>query len=230
MFLFQVMFLYPGAAPYCAGQEVAAPAGAGEISGLKEELKNLRFELVQALARTLEVKDPYTRAHSERERRMAGLAAKELKLPEDAVLEVEYAALLHDIGKIAIDRSILLKPSRLTPVEYDEMKKHPAAGYEILAPVGFLKNTALMVLHHQEWFNGKGYPKGLKGEEIPLGARIVSVMDAWDAMTSDRPYRKALSREAALAELRKGAGTQFDPEVVEVFIRVEERVTSGSRP
>ena len=103
------------------------------------------------------------------------------------------------------------------------MKKHPAIGHQILAPVKFLGPVAQMVLYHQEWYNGQGYPEGLSGEEIPLGARIVAIIDAWDAMTSDRPYRKALLREKAIAELKNGAGTQFDPRAVEAFLRIEER-------
>ena len=102
------------------------------------------------------------------------------------------------------------------------MKKHPSLGHQILAPVKFLGPVAQIVLYHQEWYNGQGYPEGLKGEEIPLGSRIVAVIDAWDAMTSDRPYRKALGREKAVSELTKGSGTQFDPKVVEVFLGLEK--------
>ncbi|MEA3307718.1 MAG: HD domain-containing phosphohydrolase, partial [Elusimicrobiota bacterium] len=107
--------------------------------------------------------------------------------------------------------------------EYNEIKKHPAIGYEILSPINFLGPVAKMVLYHQEWYNGMGYPEGLKGEEIPLGARIVATIDAWDAMMSDRPYRKALTRNQAMSELLKGAGTQFDPQVVDVFLKLEEK-------
>lgn len=218
-----LLFLTTAVSPVPGLSDAAAPALSGTASVIKEDLKTLRLELVQTLARALEAKDLYTRGHSERIRLMAGLTARELKLPEETILDVEYAALLHDIGKIAIDNSILLKPGRLTDEEYGQMKKHPAIGHEIIAPVSFLKNAALMVLHHQEWFNGRGYPKGLKGEAIPAGARIISVLDAWDAMTSDRPYRKALARETALGELKKGSGSQFDPKVVEAFLRIEQQ-------
>jgi HD-GYP domain-containing protein (c-di-GMP phosphodiesterase class II) len=101
------------------------------------------------------------------------------------------------------------------------MKRHPIIGHQILAPVKYLGPVAQMVLYHQEWYNGRGYPEGLKGEEIPVGARMVAVIDAWDAMRSDRPYRKALARETAVAELRRCAGTQFDPRIVEAFLRIE---------
>jgi HD-GYP domain-containing protein (c-di-GMP phosphodiesterase class II) len=142
-------------------------------------------------------------------------------LPDQMIRYVEYAALLHDIGKIGIDEAILLKPGKLTPEEYEQMKKHPIIGHQILSPVKYLGPVAQMVLYHQEWYDGRGYPEGLKGEEIPLGSRIVAVLDAWDAMTSDRPYRKALGREIALGELKKGRGTQFDPKVVDTFLNLE---------
>src|SRR6185436_648168 len=136
---------------------------------------------------------------------------------------LEFAALLHDIGKIAIDEQVLKKPGKLTPQEFELVKKHPELGYKILAPVSMLAPVAPMVLYHQEWYNGKGYPEGLNGEEIPLGARIVGVLDAWGAMTSHRPWRKALSNEQALEEIRKGAGSQFDPKVVEAFMRTLQK-------
>jgi GAF domain-containing protein len=191
---------------------------------LLDNLQEFYLEMVQTLARAVDSKDAYTHEHSDRARMKARRLALELKLPDQMARYVEYAALLHDIGKIGIDESILLKPGKLTPEEYEVMKRHPAIGHQILAPVKFLGPVAQMVLHHQEWFNGQGYPEALKGEEIPLGSRIVAVIDAWDAMTSDRPYRKALGRDIAIAELRKGAGTQFDPKIVEAFLRLEDTV------
>lgn len=202
---------------------------AGQAAGvlhnldLVDNLQTFYLEMVQTLARAVDSKDAYTHHHSDRARQKARLVAIELKLPDQMARYVEYAALLHDIGKIGVDEAILLKPGKLTPEEYEVMKKHPAIGYKILAPVKFLGPVAQMVLYHQEWYNGQGYPEALKGEEIPLGARIVAVIDAWDAMTSDRPYRKALGKEIATAELRKGSGTQFDPNVVDVFLRLEEK-------
>jgi HD-GYP domain-containing protein (c-di-GMP phosphodiesterase class II) len=116
---------------------------------------------------------------------------------------------MHDIGKIGIADEILLKPGKLTPEEIEVIKKHPTIGHRILAPVKFLSPVAPMVLYHQEWFDGSGYPEGLANEEIPLGARIVAVIDAYDAMTSNRPYRKALPREVAIDELKKGSGRRL---------------------
>jgi len=188
---------------------------------LFDSLQTFYLEMVQTLARAVDSKDAYTHEHSDRARVKARKVALELGLPEQMVRYVEYAALLHDIGKIGIDEAILLKPGKLTPEEYEQMKKHPIIGHQILSPVKYLGPVAQMVLYHQEWYDGRGYPEGLKGEEIPLGSRIVAVLDAWDAMTSDRPYRKALGREIAVSELKKGSGTQFDPKVVETFLRLE---------
>ncbi|MBI4060346.1 MAG: GAF domain-containing protein, partial [Elusimicrobia bacterium] len=187
-----------------------------------DNLQIFYLEMVQTLARAVDSKDAYTHEHSDRARVKARRVAQEMGLPDPMVRHVEYAALLHDIGKIGIDEAILLKPGKLTPEEYEEMKRHPIIGHQILAPVKYLGPVAQMVLYHQEWFDGRGYPEGLKGEQIPLGARIVACLDAWDAMTSDRPYRKALGRDVALNELKKGAGTQFDPKVVEIFMRLEK--------
>ncbi|MBI4655904.1 MAG: GAF domain-containing protein [Elusimicrobia bacterium] len=190
---------------------------------LYESIENFYLEMVQTLARIIDAKDSYTGDHAGRARRKARRLAEELKMPEQMIKYVEYAALLHDIGKIGIDGVILSKPGKLTNEEFIEIKKHPIIGYQILSPIHFLGPVAQMVLYHQEWYNGSGYPEGLKGGEIPLGARIVATIDAWDAMRSDRPYRKALSRETAVEELKRGAGKQFDPQVVETFLRLEEQ-------
>ena len=190
---------------------------------LYESIENFYLEMVQTLARVIDAKDAYTGDHAGRARHKARALSEELHMPEQMIKYVEYAALLHDIGKIGIDGSILSKPGRLTDAEYSEIKKHPAIGYQILSPIHFLGPVAQMVLYHQEWYNGMGYPEGLKGEEIPLGARIVATIDAWDAMMSDRPYRKALSREIGISELTKGAGKQFDPKVVEAFLKLESK-------
>src|SRR3989339_518663 len=186
-------------------------------------LQHFYLEMVQTLARAIDAKDAYTHDHADRARRYARLIGKKLGLPEVMIRHIEYAALMHDIGKIGIDENILHKPGKLTPEEREIIKKHPAIGNRIIAPVAFLSPVAPMVLYHQEWFNGHGYPEGLSGEEIPLGARIVAVIDAFDAMTTDRPYRKALTREVAFEELMRGAGTQFDPKVVKAFMEVLEQ-------
>ena len=181
-------------------------------------LQHFYLEMVQTLARAIDAKDSYTHDHADRARRYARRIGKKLGLPEVMIRHIEYAALMHDIGKIGIDENILHKAGKLTDEERSIIKKHPAIGNRIIAPVAFLSPVAPMVLYHQEWYNGQGYPEGLAGEEIPLGARIVAVIDAFDAITSDRPYRKALSREIAIEEIKKGAGSQFDPKVAEAFI------------
>jgi len=208
---------------------------AGEIAitieniKLYENIENFYLEMVQTLARIIDAKDSYTGDHAARARNRATKLAKELNMPEQMIKHIEYAALLHDIGKIGVDARILLKPGKLTPEEYTEIKKHPVIGYQILAPIDYLAPVAQIILYHQEWYNGMGYPEGLKGEEIPFGSRIVAAIDAWDAMTSDRPYRKALSREIAIEELKKGAGKQFDPKVVEAFLKLEEKENNNKK-
>ncbi len=176
------------------------------------------LELVQALADTLDARDSSTEGQTRQARALARGIGKEMALPEDFIYYLEFAALMHDIGNIAIDEQLLKKPGKLTAQEFDTIKKHPELGYKILAPVSLLAPVAPMVLYHQEWFNGKGYPEGLSGEEIPLGARIVAVLDAWGGMTSHRPWRKALSNSQAIEEMKKSSGTQFDPTVVDAFI------------
>ncbi|NLO91263.1 MAG: HD domain-containing protein [Elusimicrobia bacterium] len=191
-----------------------------ENVGLNEAMRGFYLEMVETLTRVIDAKDSYTHDHGARASARARRISEEMGLEEDLVREIEYAALLHDIGKIGISELILRKPSRLTPQEYETIKKHTAIGYQILHPIQFLGRVPKMVLHHHEWFNGSGYPAGLKGEEIPIGSRVVSVIDAWDAMVSDRPYRKALSFDRAIEELEKGRGEQFDPKVVDVFVQL----------
>lgn len=178
------------------------------------------LELVQTLADILDSRDASTLGQTRRARRLSRAIAEEMEMPEEFIYYLEFAALMHDIGKIAIDESLLKKPGKLTDQEFEVVKKHPELGYKILSPVTMLAPVAPMVLYHQEWFNGKGYPEGLSGEEIPLGARIVAVLDAWCAMTSARPWRPAMSNAEAVREITRGAGTQFDPRVVEAFLAV----------
>ncbi|MFN0118572.1 MAG: HD-GYP domain-containing protein [Elusimicrobiota bacterium] len=181
------------------------------------------LELIQTLADILDVRDASNVGQTKRARRLARAMAQELNLPEEFIYYLEFAALMHDIGKIGIHEDLLRKPGKLTTEEFEMIKKHPELGYKILSPITILAPVAPMVLYHQEWFNGKGYPEGLEGEEIPLGARIVAILDAWGAMTSHRPWRVALSKEEAIDEIVKGSGTQFDPKVVEAFLSAVEK-------
>ncbi len=193
---------------------------------LFNNLQSFYFEMVQTLARAIDAKDAYTYDHADRARKYAKEIAIKMNLPYTIVRNIEYAALMHDIGKIGIADNILLKKEKLNETEIKILRTHPIIGHKILAPVKFLTPVAPMVLYHQEWYDGSGYPEGLAKEEIPLGARIVAVIDAYDAMTSDRPYRKALPIKTAVDELKKGSGKQFDPKIVDIFINIlkEEKI------
>lgn len=192
------------------------------------------LQTVLSLAKVEEIKDPYTRGHSERMRNYAVSVAKAMGLPDREVEDVGYGAILHDIGKIAIPTEILHKPARLTGEEMATMRMHPVIGENIIAELDVLRSVQPLVRHHHERFDGSrvephaGYPDGLSGDQIPIGARIISVVDAYDAMTTDRPYRKGMPHEAAIAELRRHAGSQFDPVVVETFISVLESMPDSS--
>jgi HD-GYP domain-containing protein (c-di-GMP phosphodiesterase class II) len=201
-----------------------------EDHGYYEDRQILGDQIIHSLTRTIEAKDSYTHGHSDRTSSLVRAVTREMALPEFLTREIESGAVLHDLGKVGIEEVILRKEGPLTPAEYAIMKSHPAIGHRILQPIPFLSHVAAIVLYHQEWYNGAGYPEGLAGEEIPLGARIVQILDAWDAMTSDRPYRKAMPRAAAIAELRRQAGTQFDPKLVELFLRVIDRLEREGIP
>jgi putative nucleotidyltransferase with HDIG domain len=196
--------------------------------GLYMEIKADLKDFVRALTEVLEEVDPYTRHHSVRVAQYAVRIARGMRLPEHRVEEVEYAALVHDLGKIGPQHQyILQKPGTLSHEEQRTLRAHPAAGAEIVAKVRALRRAADIVRSHHERPDGLGYPYGLRSEDVPVGARILNVSDAFDAMTSDRPYRRALSVEAALGELRRGAGTQFDREVVACLTRLH---ASGQFP
>ncbi|MBA7494910.1 hypothetical protein ES702_05488 [subsurface metagenome] len=187
---------------------------------LYQKIQDSYFEIAKALAQAIEAKDPYTHGHSARVVEYTVLIAQKLDLPEEEKELLKYASMLHDIGKIGVRGIVLNNSKGLTGEEYDEIKKHPLIGEGIIQPIELLQPIRPLIRHHHEWYNGKGYPDGLSGENIPLGARILAVADAYDAMKSDRPYRKALTEETAIQELKRGSGTQFEPKLVEVFLEI----------
>jgi HD-GYP domain-containing protein (c-di-GMP phosphodiesterase class II) len=178
------------------------------------ELRDLFFGSVSALSQAIDAKDGFTRGHADRVSRIAGAIAREMGMSEREIEQVELAALLHDIGKIGVEDRILMKPSRLEPDETQLMQRHPIYGAAILEPSAALRPLVPLVLHHHENYDGTGYPEGLKGEAIPLGSRIIIVADAYEAMTSDRVYRKAPGHDHAMGQLHRFKGVQFDPKVV----------------
>jgi putative nucleotidyltransferase with HDIG domain len=184
------------------------------------EMRNLYLSTIQALNKTVEAKDPYTSGHANRVEKFAVDLAKAYHLPFESIQNLKTASILHDIGKIGIHDEILNKASRLTQEEYQEIMRHPAIGAEIISKVNFLSDITTIVRHHHERYDGKGYPDGLSGEDIPIEAAILMIADSYDAMTSDRPYRKAMTPEEALSELENNAGTQFHPELVKVFVSI----------
>lgn len=171
-------------------------------------------DTVQALIKAIETKDPYTRGHAERVSRLAERTARATGLPEDRCRAIRYAALMHDVGKLGVDSKILQKPGKLTPEEYEHMQEHPLRGVEIVGGIDLLADALAGVRHHHERLDGRGYPDGIAGDDIPLAARIITVADAFDSMTSTRTYRKAMTIGEALGELRRCSGTQFDPQAI----------------
>ena len=191
---------------------------AEDVRVLYSQLQRGIYQSLLGLANALEAKDVYTRGHSER----VGAASRELALRigmSTAEADVvARAGLLHDIGKIGIPEGLLRKPGPLTAEEWSVMRRHPVIGAQIVSPFEFFTAGAVVIRHHHERFDGSGYPEGLRGTSIPLGARIVAVADVYDALTSDRPYRAAMSTKAAVAELRAQAGRGLDGELVQVFV------------
>jgi putative nucleotidyltransferase with HDIG domain len=179
---------------------------------------------LEALGDALDLKDAETEGHSKRVTAFTIAIARALELPQERVRIIARGAFLHDIGKMAIPDAILRKPGRLSPEEQATMREHAYLGYQILRKIPFLQEAADIVYSHQERFDGSGYPRGLKGDQIPLGARIFAIADTFDAMTSDRPYRAAQSIASGRREIERHAGKQFDPEVVKVFLSIPERI------
>jgi HD-GYP domain-containing protein (c-di-GMP phosphodiesterase class II) len=188
------------------------------IKQVEEQLVALRTSLICAFNQLLDLKDLNTGVHSTRLAEWALHVGGELGLSESDQADLEVAALLHDIGKVGIPDAILNKPGKLSPEEYALMKKHPEYGWAVLRQVPGMERASLLILHHHESFDGAGYPGGLSSDEIPVGSRIVSVIDAFDAMVSSRPYRAGLPFEEAERRLVAASGTQFDPDVVGHFL------------
>ena len=182
-------------------------------------LERAMEETVQVIASTVEMRDAYTAGHQRRVAKIAEAIAKEMGLSDDRVHGLRLASIVHDVGKINIPAEILSKPGKLSRFEYELIKTHPQAGYDILKPVEFPWPIADMVLQHHERLNGSGYPKGLKGDAILLEARIIAVADVLEAMISHRPYRPARGVDLALAEIQQGSGKLYDPAVVEACLK-----------
>jgi len=185
-----------------------------ELHAKNAELGSANRDLVASLVSAIEAKDKYTLGHSERVAEYAADLAKKVGLSEEKIEEIRIAGMLHDIGKIGVADEILRKPERLTKDEYEEVKKHPAIGSWILNTLELSDTTMDAINYHHERYDGKGYPLGLTGKELSLEAQIIALSDAYDAMTSDRPYRKAMTHSAAINEIKKCADTQFNPELV----------------
>jgi len=190
---------------------------------LFSELQELNLNIIMTLVHAVEAKDRYTRGHSIRVTELALQLGRELGLRTQDMELLQTAGLLHDVGKIGVPEAILLKPSRLTEDEYEQIKQHPAIGAAILQPIKGLEEVAQIVYYHHERYDGQGYLEGLRGENIPQPARILAVCDTFAAMTSDRPHRKSLSEKQAVGELRRVAGTQLDPIFVEVLLKIIEK-------
>ncbi|MBW2002022.1 MAG: HD domain-containing protein [Deltaproteobacteria bacterium] len=187
---------------------------------LIEELESLNWGTLTALARTVDAKSPWTAGHSERVTKIALKIGQVMGLTPSELENLNRGGLLHDIGKIAVPVSILDKPGKLTEEEYQIIQEHSSIGARILEPIDAYVSVIPMVLQHHEHFNGKGYPDGVAGEDISLGARILAVADVFDAITSERPYRKEMDLEVALKIIKQESGEQFDPKVVQAFLEV----------
>ncbi|PYM19100.1 MAG: two-component system response regulator [Candidatus Rokuibacteriota bacterium] len=199
------------------------------LAAAYRELESTYRATLEALGSALDTRDVGTESHSRRVHGYALATAREYGMPETELSDLAHGVLLHDIGKIGIPDAILLKPGPLTPDEWKTMRTHPDIGKRLIEKIPFLRGAIPIVYSHHEKWDGTGYPHGLQAEQIPVGARIFSVVDAFDAMTFDRPYSQAIAFDAAKAELKRCAGAHFDPEVVEAFLRVPESLLEEIR-
>ena len=190
------------------------------IAEKNEELEQAYLDIVKVLRQTVEAKDPYTRGHSDRVSAFSVLLGKQLDLSENDLETLRVGGLFHDIGKIGIPDKVLTKNERLTDKEFSQIMKHPSIGAQILGNTKVFQDIIPIVKHHHERFDGKGYPSKLSGDKIPYLVRIVTICDAFDAMTSNRSYRKALPMKTVISEIEKCKGTQFDPEIANAFLKI----------
>jgi HD-GYP domain-containing protein (c-di-GMP phosphodiesterase class II) len=197
-----------------------------KISKYADEVELSYDTTLKVLMTAIDTKDSTTQGHSERVSKLTVALAREMGINDDRLVDIERGALLHDVGKIGVPDEILRKPDSLNDREWEAMQKHPLLAGLMVSKVGFLERSLPILLYHHERYDGKGYPFGLEGKSIPLEARIFTVVDSFDAMTSDRPYRKAIPAAEAVEEINKHSGTQFDPEVVQAFSRVAARMLS----
>ena len=201
-----------------------------ENARLYQDIVSILDDTVKSFARTLDAKDKYASGHSERVTRYALIIARSMKLNAKDIDRLAQAGLLHDIGKIGVSERLLNKKEMLETEEYEETKMHPVIGRDILSTIDEFRDIALIVYHHHEWFDGGGYPDGISGDSIPLLSRIIAVADAFDAMTSSRSYRERIGKDKALEELRRNAGTQFDPAVVEALLADTQQLDIDEAP
>ncbi len=201
-------------------QTVALKKRTRELMESYRRLEVSSLEAIETLNATVDAKDPYTAGHSQRVQEIALAVARELEIAPERLDAVRFAALLHDIGKLRVPDTILLKPGPLTKDEYEVIKRHPSDGANIVSKLGRLREAMPLIRHHHERWDGKGYPDRLAGHDIPVEACVVGLADAWDAMTTDRPYHRALTSEEAAEQVRVGRGTQFAPQVVDAFFRL----------
>ena len=193
-----------------------------ELGNSIQELRKAYDENIRGWSHALDLRDKETEGHTLRVEQISGLLASRLGVSGDDLMYLRWGALLHDIGKMGIPDQILLKPGPLTDEEWRIMRTHPVKAYELLAPISFLKPALDIPHYHHEKWDGSGYPQALKGEQIPLAARIFAVADVWDALCSDRPYRPAWAQDKAIAYIREQAGSHFDPDIVEAFLKIYE--------
>lgn len=215
---------------YGRGGSLQEIMGGAFVRDARTSLERGYPEGLRALLAAIEVKHPYTAGHADRVTEIALLIAQEMKLPPDRLRTIALGGILHDIGKIGVPNEILNKPGKLTDEEFAEIKRHPLLGDEMVSTIRSLEAARLVIRHHHEWVDGRGYPDRLVGEQIPLEARIIGVADTFEALTARRSYRKAFSSEKACEILRQEAGSHLDPDVVAVWLSIVGRWSRQARP